>query len=149
MKKSLSKSSRKGKLNLNEQNLVRRYLIWCYKTTKEEVDRIDRKFTQLLVDEYILDKLQKEITLPQLKAVYQGLVNDFETYMKKKEGEAKQSKFQDETLQTPHPNYVYLKNRLAAIEAAINFFLGAKELQAINTLYEEEMTCRILQSREH
>jgi len=47
------------KLKSNERNLIRRYLIWCYKATKEDLDKVDRKFTQLRVDYYVSDQLTK------------------------------------------------------------------------------------------
>ncbi len=141
--------SSQRKIGPAEKNLIQRYLIWCYKTTKEELDRIDRKFTQLMVDEYILKRIAKAQVEPQIKSSYQGLIDDFKEYMKKKEGDFKQSKFRDAILGLPHPNYVYLSNRLSAIEEAIGFFLGKKKIQLIQSLYEEEMTTRILQAKEH
>jgi len=45
-------------MNLKEKNLLRRYLIWCYKTTKEELDKVDRYFTQDVADAYILKCLR-------------------------------------------------------------------------------------------
>jgi len=36
-----------------------------------------------------------------------------------------------------------------AIEKTIKYFLGDKELEKINHLYEQEMTKRILEAREH
>ena len=32
--------SKKRQFTQNEKNLIRRYLVWCYKTTKEELDKI-------------------------------------------------------------------------------------------------------------
>ena len=40
-------------------NLKKRYLIWLYKETKEALDRVDRKFTQIEIDKFILEELQK------------------------------------------------------------------------------------------
>ena len=36
-----------------------------------------------------------------------------------------------------------------AVEEAIRYFLGENDLHAIQDLYENEFTSRILQSREH
>lgn len=47
--------------NLNTKKLKTRYLVWLYKTTKERLDRIDRKFTQLEVDRFILRELEKDL----------------------------------------------------------------------------------------
>jgi len=41
------------------KTLTKRYLLWCYKTTKEQLDWIDRKFTQIQVDRYTLKCLLK------------------------------------------------------------------------------------------
>lgn len=50
---------KKVKISYSQENLIRSYLIWCYKTTKEDLDRIDRYFTQVLVDRRLLDILLK------------------------------------------------------------------------------------------
>lgn len=70
------------KFDKEKRRLIRRYLIWCYKTTREEFDG-------------------------------------------------------------------YLKNRLEAVEKAIEHFLGKDDLNNIQMLYENEMTNRILQARGH
>jgi len=46
-------------------------------------------------------------------------------------------------------DYLYLKNRLTAIEKAIKHFLGPGQMKHIRLLYEQEMTQRILTAREH
>ncbi len=116
----------------SHQKLVGRYLLWAYKTTRESFERIERKTTQLLVDEYILDYFSKhKFAVPQ----------EFKDYIAQKRRDEKKLK--------SHPEYVYLKNRLAAIEAAIKHFLGAKEWGRLQALYEQEFTRRILESREH
>ena len=58
-------------------------------------------------------------------------------------------KFSDTSKKSLNPQYLYLKNKLQAIEAAIKHFLGAKEYQAIRSMYEKEFTNRILEAREH
>lgn len=134
-----------------EKKLIRRYLIWCYKTTKEELERTDRKFTQLIVDQFILDQLHKTShSIPGIsREKYLQEIEKFKEYKNKKKEEALAQKFLDQTKETPHANYLYLKNRLGAVEKAIVSFLGKKELRAIELLYEKEMTQRILQAREH
>lgn len=137
----------KQKFTPYERKLIRRYLTWCYKTTKESFERIERKFTQLSVDDFIADELKS------LKgAVGNDLashIKEFEEYMNKKEMSALAEKFADPKQGTFNKEYLYLKTRLAAIEKAICYFLGKKELSAISKLYEEEMTKRILQAREY
>ena len=138
-------------MTLEEKRLVRRYLVWCYKTTKEDLDRIDRKFTQLKVDDYLWNHLMKsQKKIPSaLKEQYARHVEDFRNYKDKKQKEAFEQKFLDGDKQIPKVDYLYLKNRLRTIERAIKSFLGIKELKSIQVLYEGEMTRRILEAREH
>ena len=122
----------KNKLDGGHKDLVRRYLIWAYKTTREGFERIERKTTQLVVDEYILKYFStKKFDIPE----------EFRAYIAGKRKDERKLKLS--------PEYVYLKNRLEAIEAAVTYFLGAKELKSIAGLYEGEFTRRILEAREH
>jgi hypothetical protein len=142
---------RKGKLTQKEKNLLRRYLVWCYKTTKEELDKVDRYFTQLIADDHILRQLKgtKEYKFPAGDKDYKDLVDQFKAYMNKKESDALKKKFKDSGHKQLNPDYQYLSNRFAAIEKTIIHFLGAKELDSICRLYEQEMTGRIIGAREH
>ena len=116
--------------------LIRRYLLWAYKSTKESFERIERKTTQLIVDEYVLaDLLKNNKSMPE---GYEDLLGEFKTCIANKRA-----------AKHPQAQYMYLKNRLAAIEKAIKFYLGAKELKVIEGLYEEEFTRRILEARDH
>lgn len=141
---------KKSRLTLEEKKLIRRYLIWCYKTTKEDLDRIDRYFTQLQVDAHVLKQLLKS---PRPKGpqshLYSEKISAFEEYMDNKEKNVYSKKFADAEGKVLQPEYWYLKNRLEALEKTIVNFLGAKKLQAIRNLYEVEMTRRILEAREH
>ena len=134
-----------------EENLIRRYLIWCYKTTKEELDRIDRKFTQLTADYRILDELLKSRNRIKNvdKAGYASHVDHFKDYIAQKEKDAWELKFSDKDKKELKGEYVYLINRLQSVEKTIVYFLGKGELNAVQSLYENEMTRRILESREH
>ena len=136
-------------LTLQQKNLIRRYLIWCYKTTKEDLDRIDRYYTQFIADQFMLDYLSKGSSFAKEDEAYQKLVYDFEKYMGVKKANVDQKKFSDLKKKTLSPSYKYLQNRLAAIEKAIEHFLGAKELDKIRELYEAEFTRRILEAKEH
>lgn len=137
---------KKNILPHQQKNLVRRYLIWCYKTTKEDLDRIDRYFTQALVDRRLLDILLKN---KETNSVYQQKIADFQVYMDTKEKNALAKKYSNLKEKTLQPDYWYLQNRLAAIEQVITEFLGRKELTSIQAAYEKEMTRRILEAREH
>jgi len=130
----------KEQLSLDHRNLIRRYLLWAFKSTKESFERIERKTTQLKVDEYIFDHLsKKKLEIPLA----------FKTYIADKRKEELKLKFVDDKKKELHPEYVYLKNRLAAIEGAIKHFLGNKELDRMQALYEKEFTRRILEARDH
>ena len=134
------------KLDANKTNLVRRYLMWCYKTTKEDLDRTDRYFTQWDVDQFFLDHLCKT---EKVSREAQGLINNFEEYMHKKKDNAHAKKFKEDSQKELNPEYEYLHYRFDAIEQAIVHFLGKDELKKITELYEQEMTQRILTAREH
>jgi hypothetical protein len=145
-------SRAKGKvLTKNGRNLTRRYLVWCYKTTKEELDKIDRYFTQLAVDRYVLAQLRSG----RVKAnahdqnIYRKRVGDFKVYMEQKEMNVLKKKYLNGKAGALNAEYRYLYNRFIAIERAIVAFLGRKALNTICAQYEHEMTQRILQAREH
>ena len=139
-----------------EQGLIRRYLVWCYKTTKEELDKIDRYFTQAVVDDYLIERLK---TSPEYKAratPFHKSVEDFIQYAlpvgslrEEKKAKAERKKFADSAQKTLHPDYQYLNARVEAIEQAICHFFDQKELERVAALYENEMTERILKAREH
>ena len=139
------------KLKREERNLIRRYLVWCYKTTKEELDRIDRKFTQLTVDYFLLKEISKRqnASMGSSQRQYSKFIDEFNAYIRQKERDAAQTKFLDKKKAKPYPRYEYLRNRFLAIEKAISFFLGKKELDDITVLYEWEMTRRILAASDH
>ena len=131
MKKTLSRA---------HKDLVRRYLIWAYKTTREDFERIERKTTQLAVDDYIF----KYFTAHKLK-----VPQEFKTYIANKRNDEQKLKYSGADKKSLNPQYVYLKNRLSGIEAAITYFLGGKELKCIAGFYEKEFTRRIMEAREH
>jgi hypothetical protein len=139
------------KLSPNERQLTRRYLLWCYKTTKESLDRIDRYFTQLKVDHYVLASLSKRSELADAEqgSEYLKKVNEFQKYIEEKAEKVLPQKFIDAKKEKIQPEYWYLKARLEAIEKAISFFLGKAQLTKVQEMYEAEMTRRILEAREH
>ncbi len=139
------------KLNSKQKALVRRYLIWGYKSTRESFERIERKTTQILVDEFVLGKTlaqQTQLT-PQGVKDYAKLIEDFVQYVDTKRQDEVKLKYADLLKAAYHPQYVYLQNRLAAIEEAIVHFLGRRALKQIEVLFEEEFTRRILESKDH
>lgn len=124
------------------KNLKKRYLIWLYKINKEEFDKIERKFTQLEIDNFILKELKKEDKAGKLKEFIEGL----EAYIQEKEKDGLGLKYENKELK---PQYQFLEGKLKAIEKAIIKELGKKALEEIKVLYEIEMIERILKSTEH
>lgn len=135
------------KISPKEKALIQRYLIWCYKTTKESLDRIDRKFTQVQVDRFILGQLER--SRRQSGPDTRKLIEDFKSYISNKEREGLEQKFSKGNRTIIDTQYAYLISRLDAIELAIRHFLGPRMLSKIVSLYEKEMTRRILESKEH
>jgi hypothetical protein len=115
-------------------------LLWAYKSTKENFERIERRSTQLMVDDFCLGYFSKKnFEVPAA----------FKTYVENKRLEDLKQKYTDEKAKKLNPEYVYLKNRLAAIEAAVKHFLGAREMKRMEGLYEDEYSRRILEARDH
>lgn len=134
------------------KNLKRRYLTWLYKTTKEALDRIERKFTQLDIDKFILKELKKQDRDKRLTK----FIDEFKVYIQNKEKEGLSLKYFGKEFPAPggsryrreKPDYQFLVMKLSAIEKAIIKELGNKALKEIKSLYENEMMERILKSAE-
>lgn len=126
----------------DSNNLKRRYLVWFYKTTKEALDRIERKFTQLEVDRIVLAELKKLDRARKLTK----FIAEFKDYIAKKEKDSLALKYIGKEL---NPEYRFLVIKLEAVEKAIAKELGQRGLKEIKSLYEKEMTERILKSTEH
>jgi len=122
-------------------NLKKRYLIWLYKTTKEALDKIERKFTQLEIDRFLAAEINK---LDSGKRASRN-IEEFMKYIENKEKEGYGLKFSGEGLA---PEYYFLALKLKAVERAIRRFLGSRMLKKIKILYEAEMAQRILKSTE-
>lgn len=129
-------------INHDTKNLKKRYLIWLYKVNKEELDRIDRKFTQLDIDKLILKELIKSDKNKRME----NLIKDFKLYIENKEKEGRELKYSGNELK---PTYLFITQKLSAVEKAIVKEFGKKTLNEISALYEAEMTERILKSTEH
>lgn len=126
-----------------QRHLIRRYLLWAYKTTRESFERIERKTTQLLVDDYVLAHVSnKKGTPPAMLAEFKG-------YVEQKRKDELKLKYNGKDKKRFRSEYIYLKNRLAAIEGAVRHFLGEKEMRRMKDLFEEEFTRRILEARDH
>ncbi|MFZ5800889.1 MAG: hypothetical protein ACOY3D_05905 [Candidatus Omnitrophota bacterium] len=128
-----------AKENLEHIKLKTRYLVWLYKTTKEAVDRVDRKFTQLEIDRQIRAELVKEINRCAEKKALEKFLKELDEYIAKKETEAQSLK---------NPAYVFLKLKLTAVENSIERLLDKKSLEEIKELYQQEMLRRIIEAKD-
>lgn len=124
------------------KNLKKRYLIWFYKNTKEALDKIERKSTQTEIDKFIL----KELKSKNKDKKADKFIAEFEAYILNKEMDGLGLKFEGKQIK---PDYVFLELKLKAIEKAIVKEFGKKGLDEVKSLYEKEMTERILKSTEH
>lgn len=123
------------------KNLKKRYLIWFYKTTKEALDKIERKFTQLDIDRFIF----KELKAKDKEKRAERFIAEFQAYILSKEMDGVGLKYTGKQLK---PDYYFLDLKLKAIERAIVKELGKKALDEIKALYEKEMNRRIMEQRE-
>lgn len=123
------------------KNLKKRYLIWLYKNTKEALDKIERKFTQLDIDKFILKELNRLDTSNKARQ----FIADFANYVQNKEKDGLNLKYKNKELK---PEYYFLVLKLKAIEKSIVKELGKSALRKIKNLYEEEMLGRIIEERQ-
>ena len=126
----------------DNKNLKKRYLLWLYKTTKEALDRIERKFTQLEIDRFILKELKKSGKDRSIEKQ----TREFENYIQNKGKEGLSLKYKNNK---ENPDYSFLVLKLKAVESAIVKEFGRDTLNEIKSLYEKEMSERILKSTEH
>ncbi|NLE91007.1 MAG: hypothetical protein GX598_00460 [Elusimicrobia bacterium] len=128
--------------------LKRRYLLWLYKTTKEAFDRYERKFTQLEIDKFILEEVSRECRQAYLSDEREAIGEQAEAmrvYVAEKENACLKLKYRGKKI---NPEYLFLDIKLQALEKAIVKELGNEELRRIKNLYEQEMSERILHSRD-
>jgi len=84
-------------------NLKKRYLIWLYKETKEALDRVDRKFTQIEIDKFIREELRKE----EIKTL--KFFEDFNSYVNNKEKDCATLKSKEGKYLSPEHQFLGLK----------------------------------------
>lgn len=131
------------------RNLKKRYLIWLYMTTKEALDRYERKFTQLDIDEFMLFEMEKELGgayLPHGKKALEKYINDFRDYISEKEKACLKLKYKGKRID---PEFLFLGIKLQAIERAVLEELGSKALAEIKNFYEQEMILKISRGVKH
>jgi len=121
----------------DEKSLVKRYLFWLYKTTKDETDKIDRKFTQLDIDRRLQKILNIEVSLlnGSLRESIAPFLNDWKEYIFQKESDAQKLKF-NEAGQLD-AKYVFLHLKLKAIRHSIELLFGRRGFRQFRKLYEE------------
>jgi len=133
----------------DEKNLKKRYFIWLYKAAKETFDKYERKFTQMDIDQDILNEMERELLgsyLPHEKEALQKHINDFQKYIEDKEKACSELRDQGKKI---NPEFIFSEIKLNAVEKVIIKELGRRGLEEIRSLYEKEMTSRILKSTEH
>lgn len=123
------------------KSLQKRYLVWFYKVTKEALDKIERKFTQLEIDRFILNQIRKADKDKNLISQ----LREFDKYIRNKEQAGLSLKYEGKKL---NPEYKFLLLELGAIEKAICLKMGKKGLVMVKTAYEEEMLKRIMEERQ-
>ena len=130
------------------KNLKFRYLLWLYKTTKEEFDRIERKFTQVGIDKKIMRYMGEHFDSRDLKKKNEArkLLKGLKEYINKKEKDGQELKFEGRKLR---PEYYHLSLKLEAIEKTIIAKLGRRGLREIKAVYEREMIRRIIVAQDH
>lgn len=127
------------------RNLKKRYLIWLYKTTKEAFDRHERKFTQIEIDQFLLQEMEKELQeayLPKEKQAIQKRIDEFAVYIENKEKACAELRGADKEKSA---EFIFLDIKVQAIEKAVLKELGKRALSRIKASYEKEMTRRILE----
>ncbi|MHC4505481.1 MAG: hypothetical protein ACYTFI_19425 [Planctomycetota bacterium] len=125
-----------------------RYLLWLYKTTKEALDRTERKFTQLEVDRGILQRMEEAANAlgPDQGEALAPQLQELRDYVDKKERDGKDLKFDGGDLK---PEHRFLVMKLESIEKVAADQLGREALDEIRVSYEREMRRRILESKGH
>ena len=124
--------------------LTRRYLLWMYKTTKDELDRIDRKFTQLDVDRFIADYFFKfsDRLNKESRDALSPFFREWDEYIETKERDAEELKYVGPEELEAHYAFLHLKHQ--AILSAVRRFLGSKSIQEFQRLYEAKAIENIL-----
>jgi len=130
---------------LDRMSLTKRYLFWLYKVTKDELDKIERKFTQMDIDrdiQRLLDKKTKGLD-PALKKGIQPHLDEWQEYIFQKESDAQKLKFDEDG--RLNASYLFLSLKLEAVTQIIRTRLGLRGYRQIQRLYEESLVKRILE----
>lgn len=119
------------------RSLQKRYLFWLYKTTKDELDRIDRKFTQLDIDRAMLDvfRCQAVAARDAVQGGVDAFVREWQDYVAQKETDARKLRFDEEGRVLA--SYYFLCLKLSAVLDMIRRRFGAKTVKDFKRLYED------------
>ena len=120
----------------DKRSLYKRYLFWLYKTTRTEIDKVDRKFTQLEIDRKI------EKILSANKGISAQL-KEWKDYILSKESDALKQKFASDG--SLDPGYRFLCLKLEAVEAITKKMFGARTLAEFKRLCEDAAMSLIAQ----
>ncbi len=132
--------------DLDDQvSLSKRYLFWLYKTTRDELDKVDRKFMQLAVDNEIYKKLKKAVKRlgPGISGTLEAFLREWQEYIFQKDSDAQKLKYSEDG--KPNHAYLSLRLKLEAIEAVVRGRFGKKQLLFYKELYEDAAYEVILQ----
>jgi hypothetical protein len=105
----------------SDKSLVKRYLFWLYKMTRDELDRIDRKFTQLEVDRGI-----QKIFREHEDGVLAPFIGEWD------KGGVLSS-------------YVFLRLKLEAVQSVASKRFGRRIVSEFEKIYEDAAMKNILQ----
>jgi hypothetical protein len=120
----------------DKKSLHKRYLLWLYKMTRDELERIERKFTQLDVDRQIEAFLSK-------KNGISVLLEEWKSYILAKESDALKLKFSSDG--RLDPKYRFLMLKLEVISQIIVKMFGRRTFNEFKRLYEERALRMILE----
>lgn len=132
-------------LELSRQDrysLYKRYLFWLYKNTREECDRIDRKFTQLDIDEEISSFLGSAFIGEKEMRQIGPFVLEWKDYISRKKADADKLKFSEDG--DVNPAYVFMRLKLKAVEASVLKHFGRRGMEEFRRLFEESSMQRIM-----
>ncbi len=139
-----SRHRRHGVSRFAYRCLTKRYLLWMYKTTKDELDRIDRKFTQLEVDRFIADyflKVSGRLNKKRRDAL-SAYFRQWDEYTGAKEKDAESLKYVGPG--ELEPRYAFMHLKLEAILRAVRRYLGPGSIKEFQRLYEAKAIENIL-----
>jgi hypothetical protein len=120
------------------KSLMKRYLFWLFKTTRDELDKIDRKFTQLEVD-----RSMQKVFLKKKGGALTPFIDEWGRYMAGKEADAKKLKFDDAG--GVLASYSFLRLKLKAIESVADRRFGPRLMRQFEKIYEDAAMKNILQ----